>query len=102
VNITPLANPRLFGAINGNTVVAARTISAPPASPETKRQLKNQRYEAGAEQARRETLASSIMERSVDLAPKRPAKKLELAAPARYPAKLAAPRYAASSGLNQP
>jgi len=69
--------------------------------PEANRQTKNQPNESGKAQARNEIPATTIIVRSADAAPAWRAIGRASSAPARYPARLAAPRYTAAEGENQ-
>src|SRR5215472_9286237 len=102
VKITPPATPRRPGGIAAITVGAARAMSTPPVPPETKRQTKNQPKLRGNAQANRLIAVSSIADRKVVFAPRRAATNRAPSAPAKYPARLAAPKNAAAEGANQP
>ena len=54
------ARPRWEGLMLGSTVGAARTMSIPPARPETKRHAKNQAKLSGKAQAKKARVASAI------------------------------------------
>ncbi|MCY1439120.1 hypothetical protein D9M71_553410 [compost metagenome] len=92
MKITPPARPRREGGTCASTVGAARTISAPPATPESNRQAKNQAKDRGQAQAKNATLASSIMPLRVARVEVLAASVRPKIAPARYPARFAAPR----------
>ena len=102
VKIAPPARPRRAAGTCGSTVGAARTISTPPATPDARRQTKNHANASGTEQAKKAAVASSIMARRIETGPKRAASDDASSAPAVYPARLAAPRYAALAGANHP
>ena len=71
---------------------AASTINAPPDSPAAKRQTKNHVKESGEAQAKKLAVASTIIARSTWGAEARAAMAWASSAPARYPARFAAPR----------
>ena len=64
----------------------------PPDNPATKRQKKNHGKDSGSAHAKKAAVASSIMPRSTLAAGNRAASGEATSAPARYPARLAAPR----------
>ena len=94
--IAPLASPRRRSATWGSTAGAASTISTPPLMPDSSRQAKNHGNGAGTEQAKNATAASSIAPRSSGATATRPASGRPSKAPARYPTRFAAPKYAAA------
>ncbi len=75
--------PRLAGEVCGRITDAASTMMIPPVSPDRKRQAKNQVNDTGAELAKKESVASSIMARSALTAPMRVATARAATAPAR-------------------
>ncbi len=92
VKTTPPASPRCADGTCGSTTGAASAISTPPEMPEAKRQVKNQPKESGNAQAKNAAVVAIIMPRSAGLAPAFSAIGRASRAPARYPARLAAPR----------
>ncbi|MNL24405.1 hypothetical protein D3C87_1458360 [compost metagenome] len=92
MKIKPPAKPRREGGTCASTVGAARTIKAPPATPERNRQAKNQAKDTGHAQAKNAMLASSIIARRVNRVEVFDASERPKRAPARYPARFAAPR----------
>jgi len=92
VKIAPPARPRRRGGMPGITLGAASAISTPPVPPDKKRQKKNQAKPSGNAQARRLAAVASIEPRSKAGVPVRAATARAPIAPARYPARLAAPR----------
>jgi hypothetical protein len=62
--MAPLAMPRRAAGTCGSTVDAASTMMAPPASPDTKRQPKNQLTDSGNAQAAKASVANTIIVRS--------------------------------------
>src|SRR5215831_15898687 len=84
------------------TPVKITPPATPRRPPETKRQTKNQPKLTGNAQAKRLIAVSSIADRRVVFAPRRAATSRAPSAPAKYPARLAAPKYAAAEGANQP
>jgi len=81
--IMPPTMPRLPGAVCGSTVDAASTMITPPLNPARKRQVKNQRKATGTEQARQDSVASTMVPRSAGTAPVRAAIGRASSAPAR-------------------
>lgn len=79
----PPARPWRATGTCGNTVGAASTMSAPPASPEAKRQTKNQAKENGTAQAKKAAVASSSIALSNRGAGARAASGRPSSAPAR-------------------
>ena len=63
--------PRRAGEVYGRMTDAASTMMMPPVRPESKRQAKNQLKDTGAELAKNERVASSIINRSAGTAPMR-------------------------------
>ena len=94
VKIAPLASPRRDGGICGRTSGAANAINAPPATPDPTRQAKYHQKESGKAHAKNATVAIAIIARKIGAAPAVAAIRRASTAPARYPAKFAAPRYA--------
>ena len=92
VKIAPAARPRRPAGITGITLGAASAISTPPVAPDRKRHRKNQAKPSGNAQATRLAAVSSIDPRNSAGAPVRAAMARAASAPARYPARLAAPR----------
>ena len=82
VKITPPARPRRAGGTCGRTVGAASTMRAPPATPDARRQTKNQANDSGTAQAKNATVASAIMVRRVATGPQRDASDDARSAPA--------------------
>ena len=83
VKMAPPARPRRSGGTCGSTEGAARTITTPPATPEAKRQRKNQAKDSGSAQAKKATVTSAIMPRSIRGAPARRASDRAQSAPPR-------------------
>jgi len=92
MKMAPLARPRRAAGMCASTVGAARTIRAPPERPEAKRQAKNHAKLTGHAQAKNAAVANSIIARRTAEAEARAAIGAASNAPARYPARLAAPR----------
>src|SRR5581483_11347900 len=90
------------GGRGASTVGAARAIAAPPAIPLIKRQTKYHAKPSGKAQARRLATVRAIAPRSVVAGPIARPTCRAVSAPARYPARFAAPRYTAVDGLNHP
>ncbi|MNT65986.1 hypothetical protein D3C72_2040160 [compost metagenome] len=65
--IAPLASPLREAGTCGNTVDATSTMIAPPATPESKRQPKNQLTDKGKAQAKNDRVTASIISRSTVL-----------------------------------
>ena len=61
---------------------AASTMRAPPATPEARRQTKNQANGSGTAQAKNATVASAIMARRTETGPQRDASDEVSSAPA--------------------
>jgi hypothetical protein len=101
VKIAPPASPRRDDGTCGSTTGAASAIKTPPETPEANRQTKNQPKESGNAQAKNAAVATIIIARKLGAAPARSAIGRAARAPARYPARLAAPRYIAADGANQ-
>ena len=101
VKMAPPANPRSDGGTRDSTAGAARAIRTPPETPDAKRQTKNQPKESGRAQAKNAAVATVIIARKPVAEPARSAIGRASKAPATYPARLAAPRYAAADGANQ-
>jgi hypothetical protein len=83
VKIAPLATPRLDGGICGKMVGAVRTISVPPAIPESTLHTKNQTNDDGWLQAKKATVARTIIDRRIALTGNCLTAKLATTAPAR-------------------
>ncbi|MNG04747.1 hypothetical protein D3C84_879020 [compost metagenome] len=61
--IAPLASPRRDAGTCGSTVAATNTMIAPPATPDSKRQPKNQLTDNGKPQAKNARVTASIIRR---------------------------------------
>lgn len=83
MKMPPLAKPRRAGGTCARIAGAASTISAPPDTPEAKRQTKNQRNDNGAAHATNASVATSIIARSTAVEPARRASQPATSAPAR-------------------
>jgi hypothetical protein len=81
--ITPPTMPRFAGEVCGRIVEAASTMMTPPARPDRKRQTKNQVNETGAEHAKQESVARTIITRKAHVGPIRAATARASNAPAR-------------------
>src|SRR5229473_2328400 len=99
--IIPLTNPRLAAGICGRIDVGTRTIITPPENPDANLQTKNHTTDSGKAQAKNAAVATNISSRSAWRLDSAAAISRARRAPARYPAKFAAPRETALAGENQ-
>ena len=79
----PIIQAPMAGGRDTPDLVAASTMSTPPAKPDAKRQAKNQAKASGAAQAKKAAVAVSIMARSAAAADRRAAIRRASSAPAR-------------------